>query len=84
MRIIHFKDTAMKVIRFGNDYAQQQIAAGNVKAARQSVVNIEDYGRVQPEEAKVVEPVVEGREVDGGEKTTKAEAKKKGKDKGKA
>jgi len=74
----------MKVIRFGNDYVQQQIAAGNVKAARQSIVNIEDYGRVQPEEAKVVEPVVEGGKVDGGEKTTKAEAKKKGKDKGKA
>lgn len=75
----------MKVIKFGNDYVQQQIAAGVRKAERQSIVNIEDYGRVQPEEeAKIAEPVVDGGEVAGGEEAKAPEAKKKGKAKNKA
>lgn len=74
----------MKVYKFGNDYVQQQIAAGVRKAGRQSIVNIEDYGRVQPEEGKVAEPVVGGGEDAGGEEAKAPETKKKGKTKNKA
>lgn len=75
----------MKVLKFGNDYVQQQIAAGIRKAEKRSIVNIEDYGRVQPEEeAKIAEPVVDGGEVAGGEEAKAPEAKKKGKAKNKA